>query len=402
MTGVGDDRLGDLLVAALRAAAQITWLVIALSAEPTLRAPLALCGGLVIASGSILVAPTTHVVWRRVVVIAASSEWLIVSVLAVTVFAKLPFALTLPSLAVCSLLLTPEVPAGLLVIACASWLLEAFLFLRRSSDLSEGTLVFAAAFIVLFAYLARRAQVRTASLATKLQEQERQSDDLQYERRQLRAYAQGVHQAAVLQERNRMAGEIHDTIAHHMTALIVQMQIVEKALPEPSETLQTALAAALGLARQTLTDVRHSVRAQRDANPASLGGQFALLERLALEYGAVSGLQVQLSADHALSAPPAPILAQLYRAVQELLANAKRHGEASRVAIRLYRSDYRVIMEVEDNGSGRSVAPFGYGLSTMRERLEAYGGALSVAIAEPNGYVVTIALPLWATEERSS
>ncbi|MHB1627991.1 MAG: sensor histidine kinase [Bacilli bacterium] len=402
MMGAGDDRVGAFLVAALRAAAQIIWLAAALSAAPTLRAPLALCGGLVIASGSMWVAPVTHPLWRRVVVIATFSEWLIVSVLAVTVFSRLPFALTLPSLAVCSLLLTPEVPAGLLAATCASWLLEAFLSLRGSSGLSEGTLAFAAAFIVLFAYLAHRAQVRAASLATKLAEQERQSDDLQHERRQLSAYAQGVHQAAVLQERNRMAGEIHDTIAHHMTALIVQMQIVEKALPEPSETLQTAIAAALGLARQTLADVRRSVRAQRDANPANLGGQFALLERLALEYGSVSGLQVQLTADHALAAPPAPILAQLYRAVQELLANARRHGEASRVAIRLHRNDYRVIMEVEDNGSGRSVASFGYGLSTMRERLEAYGGALSVAIAEPSGYVVTIALPVWATEERSS
>ncbi len=204
----------------------------------------------------------------------------------------------------------------------------------------------------------------------KLNEQLNQAND------QLRDYAVNMEHMTQIRERNRLAREIHDTLGHTLTGIIMGadagLALFDVAPEESKKRIQVVAQSA----RDGLTDVRRSIKALRpDALEHSTLAQ-------ALE-GLVENFRLTTSARIAYFQEAEELKLDsdeedaLYRVVQEGLTNAVRHGRADRIEIRITRTGDVVTVSVRDNGTGCAKPEEGFGLRHMRERLEMLGGTLS-------------------------
>lgn len=212
---------------------------------------------------------------------------------------------------------------------------------------------------------------------------------------QLSRVAEASRAAAVVAERNRLARDIHDTLAQGFTGVIVQLEAAEDArlrglLPESHEHLRRAQA----VARESLQEARRSVRALR---PQALDGSTlcdaveSLVERITNGTG--------IHAEFVVAGEARPLRPEceenLYRICQELLTNVVRHARARNVVARVIFEQNEVRLDVRDDGSGfdRSRRPDGHGLAGVQERVEEMGGQLVVRTAVGAGTTILVHLP---------
>ncbi|MBI2886578.1 MAG: sensor histidine kinase [Chloroflexi bacterium] len=222
-------------------------------------------------------------------------------------------------------------------------------------------------------------------------------DELKEAHQQLQAMHQQAQELAVTQERNRLAREIHDTLAHYLTVINVQLEAVEKqGSDRPEEALQR-VRRARRLAVECLQEVRHSVAALRAATMEELSLPKAL-QNLALEFTESTGIAVRLEMElpDEMPLPPEMALA-LYRAAQEGLTNVQRHAHAQQVILHLSAHNDAVELAVQDNGRGpneeSSAGSGGFGLLGLRERVALLGGQLAFGRAQAGGSRLAVTLP---------
>ncbi|WP_405595739.1 sensor histidine kinase [Streptomyces sp. NBC_01410] len=204
-------------------------------------------------------------------------------------------------------------------------------------------------------------------------------------------HAERVAELSTAKERNRLAREIHDSLGHHLTAIAVQLEKAEAFHDRDAETARTAVGHAHWSAVRALDEVRHSVRALRDeGEPFSLSRALADLARHA--DGGRLKIVAQVSGDERGFCTGA--LTALYRAAQEGLTNAHRHGHATRVSVAVAFGGDGARLAVTDNGRGfPDGACEGYGLRGMRERVALLGGTVDIRSAPDAGTAVTVTLP---------
>jgi signal transduction histidine kinase len=203
--------------------------------------------------------------------------------------------------------------------------------------------------------------------------------------RQLVAQAR---EAGVLDERGRMAREIHDTIAHGLTGIVTQLEAAEQAVDRPDDR-ERHIGNAIRLARESLAEARRSVEASRPEilEDATLeAGLAAVAER----WSAMSGVPVEF----VTTGEPIPLHSDieeaLLRTAQEALANIDKHAAASRVGLTLSYMGDVVTLDVRDdgigfdssNGTGRGAS--GFGLTAMRQRVGRVAGTFAIE-SEPGG-----------------
>jgi signal transduction histidine kinase len=156
-------------------------------------------------------------------------------------------------------------------------------------------------------------------------------DELRLAHEQLQALHEQAREAAVAEERNRLAREIHDSLAHYLTVINVQLEAAEKLGPDRADRALEQVRRARRLAVECLQEVRRSVAALRAANLEELSLPRAL-SKLATEFRESTGLAVQLELavpDDVRLAPETALA--LYRAAQEGLTNVQRHARAASV-----------------------------------------------------------------------
>ncbi|MGH3068845.1 MAG: sensor histidine kinase, partial [Streptosporangiaceae bacterium] len=203
-----------------------------------------------------------------------------------------------------------------------------------------------------------------------------------------------AREAGILDERQRMAGEIHDTLAQGLTGIITQLQAAEQASGDQAGW-RRHVSAATRLARESLSEARRSVDALRPE----------LLER-ALLSDALAGVAERWSALHGIpvqvtttgTARPVPPDAEfaLLRAAQEALANVARHARATRVGLTLSYMDDEVALDVRDDGrgfEGSEGSAAGFGLAAMRQRIEGLSGTLQVESEPGGGTAISACVP---------
>ncbi|GLW06106.1 histidine kinase [Microtetraspora sp. NBRC 13810] len=201
-----------------------------------------------------------------------------------------------------------------------------------------------------------------------------------------------AREAGVLDERQRLAREIHDTIAQDLIALITQLRAADGAADEADRRRHTGQAQAL--AGQALTEARRSVRALR---PEPLEGSALsdALVHLAERWSETAGIGHTFEVTGTPSRLAAGIEVTLYRVAQEALANVAKHANATRAGLTLSYLDDMVLLDVRDDGRGfdPGAAGGGFGLGTMRQRVRGAGGTLSVESAPGQGTAVAAAVP---------
>ena len=197
------------------------------------------------------------------------------------------------------------------------------------------------------------------------------------------------------QERVGLARELHDMVAHHVSAIAVQAQAGRAMAGQRPEAPLEALAVIEGEASRTLAEMRAMVRVLRDGAPAEYAPQPGVADLVSLaRRDPVPVVDVELPDD--LDELPRQVDAAVYRLAQEALTNALRHARhASRVEIRVVEGAGRLRLRVTDDGQldpARS-ASHGYGLLGMTERVQLLGGTLVAGPAPEGGWAVDAELP---------
>ncbi len=204
--------------------------------------------------------------------------------------------------------------------------------------------------------------------------------------------------AGVLEERQRLAREIHDTVAQALTSVVTQLEAADQAIDEHPDEARRHLHIARRSAREGLTDIRRSVRELRpDLLEGTSFGE--ALERTCRRWSTETGILARLRTT-GTAVPLHPDTENaLLRTVQEALVNIAKHAAATRVTITLSYLGDTVSLDIDDDGVGfagvaRPRADGGFGLAGMRERIAAVGGELHIESAPRSGTTIAASVPV--------
>ncbi|MFP4976564.1 response regulator [Paenibacillus sp. CN-4] len=205
----------------------------------------------------------------------------------------------------------------------------------------------------------------------------------------LEQYSSQIEKMTLLEERYRMARELHDTIGHTFTSMILGMETLKPYIP--SQEGEAKLAGMLKLARNGLDEIRRQVH-QMDPAEEALPLDRALLQMIE-EFKGSTGIRIVFRT----MGEPYPVIKQvklvLYRCLQEALTNASRHGQADTIQVLLQYDRTQTMLQVQDNGKGSDKLQYGFGLTGMQERLSALQGKLYIHSQAGDGTMVTCTVP---------
>jgi signal transduction histidine kinase len=208
-----------------------------------------------------------------------------------------------------------------------------------------------------------------------------------------------------LLERERLARDLHDTVAHHVSAIAIRAQAgVATAVTAPGAAVE-ALRVIEAEASLTLAEMRSMVRVLRQDEPTDLAPspRIADLERLAGQNGSGPQVGVDLLGD--FTGVPPPVEAAVYRLAQESVTNARRHARhATRIEVHVAADACAVRLRVSDDGDTsllHPAGPPGYGLIGMIERAHLLGGTCEAGPGPEGGWTVTAVLPRAGTAPRA-
>jgi signal transduction histidine kinase len=209
-------------------------------------------------------------------------------------------------------------------------------------------------------------------------------------------------QRAVTAERARIARELHDVIAHHVSMMVVQAEAGPVVAERDPPGAARAFDGIAGIGRQALVEMRRLLgvlRSESDEPPPSLAPQPGVAQLPSLvDQIRQTGLEVDLEVEGKPVPLPAGMDLSAYRIVQEALTNAVKHAGPSRVRVLVRYGDRDLRIEVRDDGRGPAPAAAnggpGHGLIGMRERVHLFGGDLTAGPAPDGGFTVAARLPL--------
>jgi PAS domain S-box-containing protein len=207
-----------------------------------------------------------------------------------------------------------------------------------------------------------------------------------------------MEEASVLEERNRIAREIHDTLAQAFTGIVIQLEAISRMSTVISEEAQLCLIQIYDLARSGLNEARRSVKALR---PQLLeeGNLCSALDRLTTTMGLSPSTQLVCQVRGTVYSLPVDVENNLLRIGQEALMNATKHANASEIKIELVYEQVRCILRVKDNGQGFTMSNLsthqGFGLIGMQERANRINAYLTIQSQPGQGAEVVV----WVNRE---
>jgi signal transduction histidine kinase len=207
---------------------------------------------------------------------------------------------------------------------------------------------------------------------------------------------------AVLEERTRIARELHDVVAHHMSLIAVRAETAPYRLSDLPESARAEFGSLSEVAREALTEMRVLLGVLRHDQPAGLAPVPQLSDIPALVDAARrAGVSVELTVPPVLDGVPSSVAVCAYRIVQESLSNASQHAPGAAVTVSVGHDAGAVLLRVANGPCGPGSSPRtesgpGHGLTGMRERVALLGGSLSAGPVPDGGYVVSAVLPLGA------
>ncbi|WP_274652163.1 sensor histidine kinase [Paenibacillus humicola] len=205
---------------------------------------------------------------------------------------------------------------------------------------------------------------------------------------------------AAMEERTRLAREIHDGLGHQLTSMIVQLQALQILLADAPGNVTRKVDQLLGISRRLIGEVRTAVK-EWSEDETGLG--LVALKGLVSQAQGRSSIPIYFLQESEVSEWPLDTSSALYRILQESITNALRHSEAKSVTIRIRETGDWVVLTVSDDGTlteGEEVTP-GFGLTGIRERCRLLGGTFRFAVRRPHGFEMEAAIPLSPAREES-
>ncbi|HEX5261428.1 MAG TPA: histidine kinase [Gaiellales bacterium] len=201
---------------------------------------------------------------------------------------------------------------------------------------------------------------------------------------------------AVVEERARIARELHDVIAHHVSMMVVQAGAERRAVDQGTAT-RLVLETIEETGRSALTEMRRLLGVLRSNSEDSLAPQPGLHDVPQLvEQLRSAGLAIDYRVDGDPRSLPVGLELSAYRIVQEALTNSLKHADGARTTVHIRYGHDQLGLEVSDDGGVGGAAPAagGHGLAGMRERVALYGGRLDAGRMPDGGFAVNVLLPI--------
>lgn len=219
-----------------------------------------------------------------------------------------------------------------------------------------------------------------------------QAASLAQANQQLQQYASTLEELAISRERNRMARELHDTLAHTLSGLTVQMEAVKAYWDVDPQAAKALQIQALAVARQGQQETRRALKALRAGSLDTLGLRGAVGE-LSKTAATAAHLQLTLNLPAALPVLAPDVEQAVYRIAQEAIANVTHHAHARHLVVELAYADKQLSLVVQDDGCGfdpKVVQSGHFGLTGMYERAELTGGILTIRSCPGTGTCVQL------------
>ena len=209
-----------------------------------------------------------------------------------------------------------------------------------------------------------------------------------------RARARELEQVKLL-ERERLARDLHDTVAHHVSAMAIRAQAGLATAASRPEAATEALGLIESEASRALAEMRTMVRALRRNESADLAPNPTVADVALLASPGRPGPEVDVRIDGAVDDLPKSVGTAIYRLTQESVTNARRHARhATRIEVSVVVGASSVRLSVSDDGDAAGTAVPGHGLIGMMERAELLGGSCEAGPNPERGWTVTAVLPL--------
>ncbi|MET7688107.1 sensor histidine kinase [Streptomyces sp. NPDC005483] len=223
---------------------------------------------------------------------------------------------------------------------------------------------------------------------------------------QLRLEQEEKEQQAVMAERMSIARELHDVVAHHVSAISVQTGLAGYVFTSDPKTARTALETIAGSAHEAMAEMRRMLvvlregteRAQEGVGDHNAAPGLGRLEQLARRVEA-AGVCVDVRITGAPFALPPGVDLCVYRVIQEALTNVMKHAPAANASVTVHFDEAAVRVRVADDGQeatpvGTTAGPAGHGLIGMRERVGIYGGTVTAGPGPQGGFEVALTVPV--------
>ncbi|WNS76273.1 sensor histidine kinase [Bacillus sp. DTU_2020_1000418_1_SI_GHA_SEK_038] len=235
-------------------------------------------------------------------------------------------------------------------------------------------------------------QTARETISSQFQQLNDSHGALQNAHEQLSEYSNQVEQLTVIRERNEIAREIHDTVGHKMTALLVQLQLANEMISMDPEKSKAILSTCEQLTRDSLHEIRLSVRTLKEQDHLKVSFLHVLREMMD-DFSSMTGMETVLYLDGDPSSVSLSLQPTIKRVVQEALTNAQRHGSANVCRVSIQITTEAVHIELHDNGKGTENVVPSFGLINMKERILEHGGTVQFNSAEGQGFSISIKLP---------
>ncbi len=225
--------------------------------------------------------------------------------------------------------------------------------------------------------------------------QRSQQKQLEISNAKLRKYAFTTEKLAQSQERNRIARELHDTLAHTLSSVAVQLEAVKTLFDVNGDEAKSLLAKSLENTRNGLRETRRTLKDLRAPELETFGLTRALTNVL-LSAKERAGFNVTTAVSEGMDSLPDEINHCLFRVVQEAVENIVRHSNAKNVSLKLFSLKNEIHLQIFDDGVGINKNVINkkdnFGIQGMRERVEALGGSFSVSGNPNQGTLIDVSI----------
>ncbi|WBW96730.1 sensor histidine kinase [Oceanirhabdus sp. W0125-5] len=238
----------------------------------------------------------------------------------------------------------------------------------------------------IFSFMSIKFNIREKSRVKKL------NNELQEANEKLKEYSLKVEELTIKNERNRVAQEIHDSLGHSLTALIMHLDFLEKVIDKKPEKAKEVVIKSQDIARNSMKDVRRAIYALKDNEISK--GLLSSIENLIENLTVSQGIKFDCNiVDESIENIEVNIKNIIYITIKESITNGIKHGQASSFFINLEKTDKDIKLKIQDNGKGCENVVLGNGLKGMKDRIDAVSGQIDFSGNKDGGFEVEVYIP---------
>ncbi|WP_432662953.1 sensor histidine kinase [Wukongibacter baidiensis] len=222
------------------------------------------------------------------------------------------------------------------------------------------------------------------------------NDELNEAYKKLREYSSRIEELTIAEERGRVASEIHDSLGHSLTALIMHLDFLENIVDKDTKQTKDVILKCQSLARDSMKGLRRAVYTLKEERDSR--GLKASIDELTANLSVDDDTGIKVNMEENIERISPAIKNIIYRTVQEGLTNSIKHVKASEIFIDIYNVHNGIEVKIRDNGKGCAEIKKGNGLSNMESRIFAVGGKVSFKSDINKGFSIDVFIPLKEAE----